>query len=238
MTRALIIYCVLAFVTTVAGSLLPLIDVQWTKKHLWRLLAFGSGVLLGIASLHLLPEAFDLAGRWAGITLLVAFASLFALENVTMVHACEDFLTPPKGPVAPAGALVALTLHAGIDGMAMGVGLRQSIMLGGVISLGVALHKFADGLTLTSLLQAANYSKRRQWTMAFVLAIATPLGVLASFYSVTPLPPTAIGAVLGVAAGSFLYVGAADLLPRLHEAHDRTCIVFFLAGLAAMAVFS
>lgn len=236
--KPLILYCLLAFTTTLAGSFLPMLNVQWTKKHLWRLVAFGSGVLLGIAFLHLMPEAFSLAPRWAGVAMVVMFAGLFALENVTMVHACEDFLEAPRAPVVSVSALIALTAHAGLDGMAMGVGLRQSFFLGGVISLGVALHKFADGLTLTSLLQGAQWTRRQQIAMALILASATPLGVWASFYSAMPLPPEAIGAVLGVAAGSFVYVGAADLLPRLHDAHDRYCLLFFAAGLGSMAVFS
>src|ERR1017187_2709037 len=117
--KAILFYSVIAFLTTLTGSFLPFYKEAWAKRHLWRLLAFSSGVLLGIAFLHLLPEAFSLAGHVAGLTLLFTFAFLFAAENVTMVHACEDFLKPPDSHVRPVGALVALAIHAGVDGMAI-----------------------------------------------------------------------------------------------------------------------
>jgi zinc and cadmium transporter len=234
--KAILFYSGIAFLTTLTGSFLPFYKEAWAKRHLWRLLAFSSGVLLGIAFLHLLPEAFSLSSHLAGMTLLLTFAFLFAAENVTMVHACEDFLKPPTSAVRPIGALVALALHAGVDGMAIGVGLQQNIVLGSVISFGVILHKFSDGMTLTSLLRAAGYPKRRELTLCLLLALATPLGALLSFHFSGPLPPKAIAVVLGIASGSFLYVGAADLLPRLHESHDRYCLFFFLLGISAVAI--
>src|SRR5258708_3597651 len=125
--KALLIFIGIAFLTTLSGSLLPFYKKAWTQRHLWRLLAYSSGVLLGIAFLHLLPEAFSLGSHSASVALLFTFAFLFAAENVTMVHACEDFLKPPTSHVRPVGAIVALALHAGIDGMAIGVGLRQNV---------------------------------------------------------------------------------------------------------------
>ncbi len=233
--KALLIFSLIAFLTTLSGSILPFYREAWTKRHLWQLLAFSSGVLLGIAFLHLLPEAFSLGSRTAGLALLMTFAFLFAAENVTMVHACEDFLKPPSSHVRPVGALVALALHAGVDGMAIGVGLQQNMILGSVISFGVVLHKFSDGMTLTSLLRAAGYSRTRESILSLLLALATPFGAFMSFKCAGPLPSHVIAGVLGVASGSFLYVGAADLLPRLHESHDRYCLLFFLLGIFSVA---
>lgn len=237
--KALCIASLIAFVTTLSGSLLPLLREDFNARYLWRLLAFGSGALLSIAFMHVLPEAFELSGRHAGIAVLVTFVVLFAAESVTMVHACEGFMHPhpPSSPIAPISALLALTLHAGVDGMAIGVGLQQNMVLGGVISVGVILHKFSDGLTLTTLLRAAEYSKRRKWLLACLLALATPAGAFLSFLSSEPLPPMGIGIALGVATGSFLYVSAADLLPRLHEVKDRYSFVFFLIGIVVIGAF-
>jgi zinc and cadmium transporter len=193
--NALALYSSIAFITTLSGSAVPLFRESWAHRNIWRLLAYSSGILLGIAFLHLLPEAFELSGKLAGATLLITFVLLFALEEVTMVHACEDFLEPPKSAVVPVTALIALALHAGVDGMAIGVGLRQSIALGGVISLGVILHKFSDGLTLSSLMRAANFRKRKEIILAILLALATPLGAWLSFHWSGPLPAKAIGAV-------------------------------------------
>ncbi len=237
--KALCLASLVAFVATLSGSLAPLLRKDFSPRTLWRFLAFGSGALLSIAFIHVLPEAFDLAGRMTGIAVLVTFLILFAAESVTMVHACEGFLHPhPPGlRLAPVSALIALALHAGVDGMAIGVGIRQNLILGGVISVGVILHKISDGITLMSLLQAAGYSQRRKWFLSCFLALATPAGAFASYFFAGPFSPLSIGVALGVATGSFLYVSAADLLPRLHEAKDRYSFVFFFLGVVVMATF-
>jgi zinc and cadmium transporter len=234
---SLVLYCLIAFLTTLSGSFLPLIKKDLDVRYVWRLLAFGSGALLSIAFMHLIPESFELSGRSAGVAVLSTFLTLFAAENFTMVHACEDFLHPPRSRITPVSALLALALHAAVDGMAIGVGLRQSQVLGGIVSLGVILHKFSDGLTLTGLLQAAGYSVQKKWTLASLLALATPIGAMVSFLTSQPLPPFGIGIALGIATGSFLYVAAADLLPRLHETHDKASFFFFLIGMVIVGIF-
>ena len=51
---------------------------------------------------------------------------------------------------------------------------------------------------------------------------------------VTGLGPTATSLLLGFAGGSFLYVGASDIIPRLHRSRDGASFASFGAGLTAM----
>jgi zinc and cadmium transporter len=236
--KALIIYSLIALGMTLFGSLVPMLKASWAERHKWRLLAFSSGVLLGIAVLHLFPEALALNGKSAGVAVLTTFGILFALENLTHAHAEGDFLHPRSLDRASLTALGALTLHAGVDGMAMGVSLRQNLTFGSAISIGVILHKFVDGLTRTSLLQTADYRKFKEIALTIVLAAATPIGAFLSYVGAAHLSDHTTGIVLAVSAGSFLYVAAADLLPRLHESNDRHTVVFFLIGLLAVGSFS
>jgi zinc and cadmium transporter len=236
--KALLVYSLVALGTTLFGSAVPMLKASWAAKHKWRLLAFSSGVLLAIAILHLFPEALALAGKSACLVILATFGILFLAENLTSMHAGEDFLHPGSLQLVPLTALVALTIHALVDGMAMGVSLRQNLAFGSAISIGVILHKFVDGLTRTSLLNTAHYYRFKEISLSVILAMATPAGALATYAGAAGLSNHAIGIVLGVSAGSFLYVGAADLLPRLHESNDRYNLVFFTAGMLVVGAFS
>jgi zinc and cadmium transporter len=235
--KALILYSIIALGTTLFGSAVPMLRAGWAERHQWRLLAFSSGVLLAIAILHIFPESITLAGSSASIAVLVTFGTLFALENWTS-HGGHDFLHPHSLDLASFTALAALTIHAGVDGMAMGVSLRQNLMFGSAISIGVILHKFVDGLTRTSLLHTAHYYRMKEIIFSILLAMATPIGAFCTYVGSARLGPHAIGLVLAVSAGSFLYVSAADLLPRLHESKDRHTLIFFLAGLLTVGAFS
>ncbi len=237
--KALTLYSLIALGTTLFGSVVPMLQAIWAERHKWHLLAFSSGVLLSIAILHLFPESLMLAGKSAGIAVLVTFGTLFMMENVTTMHDHGgDFLHPDHLYRVSMTALAALTLHALMDGMAMGVSLRQNLALGSAISIGVILHKFVDGLTRTSLLHTAHYYKLKEISLSLLLATATPIGAILTYIGAAHLTNLAIGIVLGISAGSFLYVAAADLLPRLHESKDRYNLVYFLIGILIVGAFS
>jgi zinc transporter ZupT len=235
--KALIIYSLVALGTTLFGSAVPLLKAGWAEKHKWRLLAFSSGVLLAVAILHIFPEALAMNGKSASLAVLITFGALFLMENLTSVHAGDDFLHPRSLEMVPFTALIALTLHAGVDGMAMGVSLRQNLAFGSAISIGVILHKFVDGLTRTSLLHTAHYYKFKEISLSILLALATRWALFSPISARPISPHISIGLILAVSAGSFLYVAAADLLPRLHESHDRYNLVFFLIGLLVVGLF-
>ena len=57
----------LAFSSTLLGAGLLLIQRDWSRRNIWRVLAFASGVLLSVSFMHILPEAHTLSPRMAGL---------------------------------------------------------------------------------------------------------------------------------------------------------------------------
>ena len=106
---------------------------------------------------------------------------------------------------------VALSIHALVDGMATGVSLRHNPIFGSVISIGVILHKFVDGLTRTSLLHRAHYYKMKEISLSVSDGNGYPLGAFLTY--VGP------GACIDIIWNGRRYpvrplgVAAADLLP-------------------------
>src|SRR5690348_7583442 len=146
-----------AVLSTIAGGSLVLGQQAWVKRHIWRFLAFGSGILLGITFLHLLPEAWNLDPRWAGGAVLTSFVLLFMVEEFTVVHPCSEIAEDCHVHSLGYGAFVALFLHSLSDGLAMAFSFVESPSLGWAVSVAVIVHKFSDGLTLSSLLHSAGH---------------------------------------------------------------------------------
>jgi zinc and cadmium transporter len=234
---AVLFFSLGAVVSTLAGGYLVLRKETWAKKHLWRFLAFGSGVLLGITVLHLLPEAWKLNPRVAGICALAAFIVFFILEEFTVVHACTEIADKCRVHSVGYGALAALTLHSFADGLAMAFSFLSSAALGTMVSTAVIAHKFSDGLTLSSLFRESGYAVTRTWVLLIILALATPAGVLFGMGSGYWITPHLLPALLGLAAGGFLYVSAADILPRLHRSRDPICWLFLLVGMGLSLLY-
>ena len=74
-----------------------------------------------------------------------------------------------------------------------------------------------DGFALGSLLVAREYSKKMLISLSIVLALATPVGAIVSYYLLKGLAANA-GLFLGMSSGLFIYISTAHMLPEAHHA--------------------
>jgi zinc transporter ZupT len=114
-----------------------------------------------------------------------------------------------------------LTFHSFLDGVAIGAGFQTSTRIGLLIALGIIVHDLSDGLnTVTVVLAHGNPRKRAMfWLAADMIApvLGAAAALLINLHELLPL-------VLAFFAGSFLYIGASDLLPEAKE-HDSPLVV-------------
>jgi ZIP family zinc transporter/zinc and cadmium transporter len=129
-------------------------------------------------------------------------------------------------------------LHTVVDGVAIASGFGVSRAVGMLVFFAVLLHKFPEGLAISSLFLAAGAGRRRALGAAALLGVATMAGVLL----------TSAAAVLGrwglaLSGGVTLYVAASNLVPefqakpgwRLPAAFFTGCALFFAArGVAGL----
>lgn len=238
MTRALVAFNAAAFALTLAGGSVNLRRDLLSKLWLWRLFALRSGVLLAVAFVEILPEALRAAPLAAAWGALAGFTLLFALESLGMADSCPEYLEECSVHLIGAAALGALFAHSFIDGFNLSASFLAGAVAGATIGVAMALHKLIDGFTLTALLAQGGYSPRACWAALTLIAAATPLGSLigGALCGASPWDSPLIAGLLGFAAGSFVYIGAADVLPRLHKGGDKGGLLFFAGGLAAIAL--
>jgi zinc and cadmium transporter len=204
---------VAVIVLAAAGGLLPLIR-EWDRRTIRLLLAFGTGVLLGAAFLHMIPEAVEGLGRNVGVPVVLGFLTIYVLERFLMMHACEeehcDFHHMGLA------AFLGITTHSLIDGFALGGGLAVP-RLGLPVTLAIILHKLPDALSLTGILLHCNYPKRRIVLLSVLFAFATPVGAVLSWIFLTRLQGTLVFYAIAFSAGTFLAIATGDLLPQVHS---------------------
>lgn len=232
MLSAILLLSVLA---TLGGGAAPVIDRVVARAGLWRVQAFRSGILIAVAFGDILPEAWRLAPAYAGWGALAAFAFCYTVEIVAApLDPCrevsEDCGDHPLGTAAIAG----LFLHSFFDGVNLGAsayaGTPVLLAVGGAL----ILHKIADGFTVATMLRGGSSGLRNAALAA--IALATPLGAASSSFVAARLEPWAFSLLLAFAGGSFIFIGAAEVLPRLHR-HDHggpSSLTSFGAGLASM----
>jgi len=225
-----IIFSILAVVFTLAGAGAVLYFGGFSKTFLSRALAYAAGVLVAAALMDILPAGYSLNAPALSYGALTALFALFTIETFAARCSSSEYMQSCEVHTLGGAALAALSLHSLLDGFNIAVGFSPGTVAGLNVALGVILHKFADGVTLVSLLLHAGKNRRQALAYSLLLAAATPAGAFIAAPLLRSLPPGAEAFALGLSGGSFLYIAMADILPRLHRAYDRLTAVIFPLG--------
>jgi ZIP family zinc transporter len=224
-----------AFVATFIGGSFALKFRD--KLHL--ILGFSAGAVAGVALFDLLPEAIDLGTQYhaaSTVALFIAFGlfGYLILDRLIFLHTHEedDEVSVARGSL---GALT-LSAHSFLDGVAIGVGFQVSAALGIIVTVAVLTHDFSDGINTVNLVlrNGGNWNRAFRWLL--VDALAPVLGAASTL--LFRIPESAIGLVLAVFVGTFLYLSASDLIPESHHRHPRalTTLMTLLGAVVLYAV--
>lgn len=204
-----------------AGALTLSLGPTRLRGLLPALVAMAVGALLGDVFLHLLPEAVEHAGGFTPALsgwVLAGLLGFFLIESVMhWHHHGEDLGDHAAGHVHPIAWMNLLgdLLHNVIDGMLVAGAWLVSTELGIAVTLAVALHEIPQEFGDFGVLLHAGMSPRRALGLNFLCALGAVAGALLVLllgrgfdvqHQIVPL-----------AAGGFLYVACADLVPELRR---------------------
>jgi zinc and cadmium transporter len=220
------------------GSITLLLPEATLKQVLLPLVALAAGSLLGGAFFHLLPEGVAELGNDLGVygALVGGLVVLFVLEQFLHWHHCHQ----PVARHQPVGYLILLAdgVHNLIGGLAVGGAFVVDLELGLVAWLVAAAHEVPQELGDFGILVNSGWSRRAALLFNLVSGLTFLAGALLA-YALSGAVDVAI--MLPFAAGNFIYIGAADLLPQLRSERLGDQVVqfaAFLAGLAVLAVLA
>ncbi|MEK6715465.1 MAG: ZIP family metal transporter [Candidatus Omnitrophota bacterium] len=230
-----IIYSLIAGIATLLGTAMLFYKEAWARKNSLYLVSFAAGVMLATAFLDLLPEAIELF-HGAFWSVLFGILLFYVLQQSINVHPChdEECRLHNLGILSLAG----LTFHSLIDGIAIALGFGISTALGMVTTLAVILHEVPEGITTTSILMYAKMPRKKVIWYSILVAMSTPIGAILFYPFVKGIPEKILGLLLGLAAGSFIYVASSDLIPQTHTRRSRLNAIILLFGVIFLAVIN
>ena len=195
---------------------------RWSARRELALVSFAAGVLLSTALLELLPEAIE-EGRsqgnvlWATLVAMVAFFFLERFIHGFHVHEeQEDHSTAAPRVLV----LVGDGLHNFIDGVVIAASFIANPALGVATTAAVAAHEVPQEIADFGILTRGGYSRRRALVLNFLSGLTAVLGAVVVF-AVGGAVEHHIAWFVAAAAGMFIYIAAADLLPELHHHRPR-----------------
>ena len=198
------------------------------------------GALLGDAFIHLIPEALENIPYPAITSILIITGILifFVLEKFLHWHHHGD--DENGSHIHPVGNLVLFSdgIHNVIDGIIIGGSFIVSVPLGVATTVAVVLHEIPQEIGDFTVLLHAGYDRKRALWLNFLSALSAVVGVVIAMM-LGQAGADMVMWVLPIAAGGFIYISVADLIPELHKTKEvsRSAlqIIAVAAGVLAMA---
>lgn len=221
---------------TAGAGIMLLVGTRWAGVVPY-LVSFATGTLLAGACLGLLPKALETE------TTLTVFAALlaglimfFVLERLVILRHSHEV---PGHHAAhhPASGIIILVgdaFHNLADGVAIGAAMAASVPLGVGTGLAVASHETPQEIADFGILLDSGFSPRRALFYNIASALPAIPGALVAYLAFSALEQW-LGIVLALSAASFLYIGLADLTPRLHS-HEGLRSLWTQLGLIVLGV--
>ena len=220
----------LAVCTAISTAIGGLVALR-LRRELGTVIAFSGGVVVAVALFDVLPEAVDNLGNVTHASWLIGagFLGAFLANRFLILHHRDDEDQAKAHQRVGALGAAALCLHSVLDGLGIGLALHLSLATGLLVFLAVVSHDFADGLNTVSfvLYQQGERSQALRWLTADALAPIVGATIGASL----ALSTQAVGGLLALYVGFFLFLGASDLLPEAHREHpSRLRVALTVAG--------
>lgn len=207
---------------------------SWSRRYSAYFVSFAAGVLITVSFAHLIPESIEMS-RHAPVYMLVGFFGLYVLNRFLHVYLCHEYECPDYSVgIIP---MLGIGLHSLIDGAIYSITFNVSIFTGLLAAIGMVFHEFPEGVITFVLLERGGLGPRKSALYAFLAAaFSTPVGALLSYPFVSRINETTLGALLAVAAGALVYVGATHLLPEVEEQRTGYTILTLAAGVLVGAL--
>ena len=223
-------------------SLLSAASLLLLKKQLHKIIAFllalAAGTLMADAFFHLLPESIEVLGAELSLQVtFMAFLGFFLIEKLLGWHHCHKDHCEVHS-VAYMN-LLGDSVHNFIDGLIIAASFAVSWEVGLGASLAIILHELPQELGDFGVLLHAGLSKKQVVFFNFFVSLFAILGVLIGQW-LFDFSEVAIHYLLAIAAGGFLYIAAADLLPeiRAEKSFSKLAKSLFFVFLGVAIIYS
>jgi zinc and cadmium transporter len=200
------------------GILLFSISEKHMRRSLLYLVSLSAGVLLGDVFIHLLPELSE-DGGFSDLSIaviLVGIVASFVIEKI--IHWRHCHILPSAEHYHPVGPLTLIGdgIHNFVDGTLIAGSFLVSPEVGLATAIAIALHEIPQEISDFAVLLYSGFTRRSALLWNLVSGITAIAGAALVIIAQDALPALST-VLLPFAAGNFLYIASADLLPELHR---------------------
>lgn len=200
---------------TTLGGIIGVSLKSTSNKFLSFILSFASGLMLSIVCFDLIPESMELTS--------ISNTVLGVIVGVIGMMICDIIVNRKfsissgdlKSNLLKTGIIVSigLAIHNFPEGLAIGSGFEASITLGYSLALAICLHDIPEGIAMGVPMK--NGGMKISKIIFYVIMSGVTTGIGAFFGAlVGSISETIIAMCLAFAGGAMLYIVSGELIPE------------------------
>ena len=200
---------------TTLGGIIGVSLKSTSNKFLSFILSFASGLMLSIVCFDLIPESMRLTS--------ISNTVLGVIVGVICMMVCDVFVNKKfninssntKSNLLKTGIIVSigLALHNFPEGLAIGSGFEASITLGYSLAIAICLHDIPEGIAMGVPMK--NGGMKISKIIIYVVMSGITTGIGAFFGAlVGTIGEDVIALCLSFAGGAMLYIVSGELVPE------------------------
>ena len=217
---------------TTIGGIIGVTFKNTSKKFLSFILSFASGLMLAIVCFDLIPEAMRLTNIFNTILGIILGIIVMIICDV-LVDKKFNINFNNKNSLLKTGIIVSigLALHNFPEGLAIGSGFEASLKLGLSLAIAICFHDIPEGVSMAVPMKNGGISSSKVIFYVILSGITTGIG---AFFGalIGSISQTVIAICLAIAAGAMTYIVSGELIPESNKLYSgRLTAIGNIAGL-------
>lgn len=203
---------------TTLGGIIGVSFKSTSNKFLSFILSLASGLMLSVVCFDLIPESMELTS--ISSTIIGILLGVFCMIVCDIIvqkkfRNVGNGINTKNNNLLKTGIIVSigLALHNFPEGLAIGSGFEASLKLGYSLALAICLHDIPEGISMGVPMKSGGMKKSK--VIFYVVMSGVTTGIGAFFGAlIGSISQKIIATCLAFAGGAMLYIVSGELLPE------------------------
>ena len=206
---------------TTLGGIIGISLNKVSNRLLSSILSFASGLMISIICFDLIPESLAIGNIYITIIgiFLVIIGMIFC--DIFVDKKFNQNMKRKTNSMLKTGIVVSigLAIHNFPEGLAIGSGMGASFKLGLSLAIAICFHDIPEGISMALPMKSGGMNKSKIIFYVILSGITTGIG---AFFGgiVGQISNAVIGICLSFAAGAMLYIVSGELIPEANKLYS------------------
>lgn len=212
---------------TTLGGIIGISLNKVSNKFLSSILSFASGLMIAVICFDLIPESLEIGNVSSTIIgIFLGIVGMF-LCDILVEKKFSKGLRRTTNSMLKTGIVVSigLAIHNFPEGLAIGSGLGASFRLGLSLAIAICFHDIPEGISMALPMKTGGMDKSKIIFYVILSGVTTGIGAFCGAI-VGQISNSIIAICLSFAAGAMLYIVSGELIPEANKLYSGKFSVF------------